>query len=233
MSGQASAHVSNTKSGYSAQLVIQFPFGDTKGLIKECAEEITARAEEERDNLPTTFVTFKLPPDPGDVATAQGFFKKHASHLVRIYLIGHGDFDSGRLGGFTGDKVAWALGKAGFPGFGTISIIACQLALREDGIYETRVATSENTFAATLHRTLKTEHGIGTVVHARIGYVGFYRLIHVAKHGVSPDLLGHKFTRMEEIPAPGADYTKMHKVKGSKLVFYWNGDGEQCRGWAY
>jgi hypothetical protein len=156
--------------------------------------------------------------DDKDVAKVKAAFAKIVTPW-RLYLTGHGEWESQTLGGWTAKGVIALLKRAGLPAVDMVSVTGCGLGRDKGKAGEHRIAASVDSFAGKVHGMLQSECGVATVLHARVYDVR-------TAQGV-----GSKFTGN----APGyglPDVGSVHKRDYSKLTFKWV-DGRQRRFWAY
>lgn len=139
----------------------------------------------------------------------------------RVYLDGHGDWENATLSGVTAGAMVDLLKKAHMPKVRVVSICGCSLGRDKGTANSMRVSNSMTSFAAQLHRGLKTN---GSDVYARV-YDTFSGSDIAAEMGdEEPQRDGRKFTgdSVEDAKHGG------HGREDSKYRFFWK-DGKQMR----
>jgi len=215
---------------YVAQVIIAFPVSvEDKSLIEKSINALNDKAK--ANGLPSFAGVLKTKPaDRQSVQLLKTFFGTFGSSRsgVRVYLIGHANWLSHRIGIWSSEEVADLLSAAGFSGHGVISLIGCEAALNLDDEYPPAVEDWEESLATKLHFHLKRKHSIAAVIHARIKPVGVFSDLHKDKFENPRDfagLRGRKFVLLK-------DDVRSNKHPETKLVFYWEGETQKRR-WAY
>jgi hypothetical protein len=131
----------------------------------------------------------------------------------RVYLLGHEDWTTGTIGGYSPKLVDYAIRKA-LDGFQVrlISVIGCDLARDKSATPSAQselVLASCNSFGAQLHKLQK----------------GFCNELYARVFAVNVQATGTKLTDPDENIATG----KRHR-RASKIRSYWSGD-RQKREW--
>jgi hypothetical protein len=139
---------------------------------------------------------------------------KTLTRLSRLYIVGHGDWQSQRIASWNAKEVAKLLVTAGMPKVRTISLVACQAGRNMDG--SDLVKGSANSFGSQFHKVLSKEYKIKTVVYARVHKVRTY------KEGAAEQ--GRKLTRSD------TQEVGVHHQEQSKKKFYWS-SGKQVEEW--
>lgn len=147
----------------------------------------------------------------------------HMKRSSRIYLRGHGDWESQKIGAWGPHDVADLLARCGLPQVAVISITGCELGRDKGTANDARIGASVNSFASRFHLRLGAKHGIYTVVMARVYCVG---IGNPEEEAGKPDLWGKKFTFNDEDDWEG--HAKGHDRAHSKVKFTWE-DGRQKR----
>jgi hypothetical protein len=137
----------------------------------------------------------------------------------RIYLNGHGDWQSQTLGGATVYDVANLLGPFNLPNGILISILGCELARDMSSTGYGLIGHSVDCFASNLHLLLGEDKGLEAIVFARVQEAGV--ALKGKQRGRKTIWLGP-----EESGLPCE-----FKLEKSKVCYWWDG-GQQRRGWA-
>lgn len=141
----------------------------------------------------------------------------------RVYLRGHGDWESQKIGAWSANDVADVLAECGMPAVSVVSVTGCELGRDKGTANASRIGASVNSFGSHFHRRLGDKHGIYTVVYARVFCVG---IGNPEEEADNPGTWGKKFTFNAkdkwEGHAEGSD--RAH----SKVKFFWE-DGRQRR----
>jgi hypothetical protein len=211
---------------YSKQIIVQFLEGVGDTEIKDGSQAMNTRAA--NAGLSSSVVSVRA-----SSSLLHTFSQKDKDVLTnafnnfptdsRVYIRGHGDWESQKVGRWSADKVADFLVECGMPAVRLISITGCELGRDKGSANDTRVRTSMNSFASKFHVRLKKKHKIKTVVYARIYCVG----VALASQGHDPGDVGMKGTFNKdddwETWDEGAGRNRVH----SKLKFYWDGNTQK------
>ncbi len=146
----------------------------------------------------------------------------------RVYLQGHGDWQSQKIADWGADFTVDFLVGAGLPAVKVVSILACEAGRDLGTANDTRVANSADSFASKFHARLRAKHGISTVVYARVFCVVPIGPAARDYFGLSKTSMGRKATSDED---DDVDNSEFGRTK-SKLRFEWVG-GQQVRTWTY
>lgn len=187
------------------------------GAIQRGSELLAAKAA--AANVSTIVVDFPLPGDPERPAKMAALSNaiRPLTAESRLYVRGHGSWQSQTVGGVDAQTWAKTLLDAGLPRVRLISIGACQ-AGRDLGTSDAcRILNSADSFASKFHAFLREMAQYELIVYARIYAV---RVRSGTQGGAS---IGQKHTGGPEI---GSE----NKRPKSKLRFSWNG-GRQRREW--
>jgi hypothetical protein len=126
----------------------------------------------------------------------------------RLYLLGHGDWQSQTLGGFTAGHVCEYL--RGLKAVGLISCLGCASARTEAD--EHRINLSNQSFVSKLHRLLWVDEDgpkLKTVMYGRVHKV-------LAESGAVGKKTGDTVR------------SSLHHRAASKVRFYWDGDTQKA-----
>lgn len=139
---------------------------------------------------------------------------------IRLYLVGHGDWQNQTLGGFDVAQTIDLLQKSDFGTLGarltTVSLASCDLGRDKGAAAGHRIAWSADSYASKLHLALKEKLGLKPQLHARVYEAA----------GTTVTLEGKK------VPFPQKWAGGEHKKAKSKITYYWNGNTQE-RKWAY
>jgi hypothetical protein len=208
---------------YDRQLIVLFLTGGPGDqAIIDNSKGLQAKAKEE--GIPSHEVKFLgLSTSTGIIGAVKDWSgKKNIKHEMgkltgqsRVYLQGHGGWQSQKLGGWGPEWVAAGLVGTGMPAVKLISILGCNLG-RDLGANGARVANSANSFASIFHKSLKEDHNMEIDVYART-----YSLT------VLPKSFGTNKGKKETVDDTD---TWLGGRTHSKLLFRWEG-GVQKRYW--
>jgi hypothetical protein len=141
---------------YDRQLIVQFLSGDTSDkLIKDNAVAIDKRANVQ--GLKSHIVT--LPCGSGTIGGIKDHFRlkalqhelKKLTGQSRLYVQGHGDWQSQKVADWGAHFTADYLVACGMPAVKVISILACEAARDRGTSNDVRVAGSADSFASKFH----------------------------------------------------------------------------------
>lgn len=139
---------------------------------------------------------------------------------VRLYLVGHGNWRTHTLSGWSPEEVSnvvIAAGQGNVGRFKVISIVACGLGADRDASEEVRMSESRDSFAVKLHTTLN-EKGHRTTIFARLWNVV------VAGVRTEPWLeTGRKYV------VPVGASMGANSLAGSKIKVFFDKSGKQQR----
>jgi hypothetical protein len=124
----------------------------------------------------------------------------------RLYILGHGDWKSQRVGELSGRTMARLLFDHGLRNARVISVVACE-AGRDKGANDHRLAETADSFASHFHLALCTEFDLYIDVVART------REVTALPAGYGENV-GRKVTM-------GDDGVARHKTTNSKVRFRW------------
>lgn len=214
---------------YDRQLIIQFLTGDSSdALIKLNAKALQKHAED--TGLKSHIVTL-LGSSGLFSGIVDSFRVKALKHELakltsqsRVYLQGHGDWQSQKIADWGPTFSADFLVAAGLSAAKVVSILACEAARDLGTANDCRVANSTSSYASKFHARLREKHGIETEVYARVHCVA------IGNKKVGP--VGHKGTFNDDDVWEGWNVGQGGKRTESKIRFYWSG-GVQQRQWAY
>jgi hypothetical protein len=210
------------------QLIVAFQFeGDSLDTIYHSTMAIADLGR--RQGIPTDRVFVKRTSRGVLPANITASLKKKLSTLTdrsRVYLDGHGNWQTQCLGGWKWKQVADLLGECGMPAVREVSILGCQLGRDLGTSDDERVSHSVNCFASRFHHRLREKWSIETVVHARIFITSTFDSGH-APHRWN---VGQNITFNEDGDYDGA--ASARRRPHSKRVFYWE-QGVQKVEWAY
>jgi hypothetical protein len=137
----------------------------------------------------------------------------------RIYLTGHGDWQSQTLGDASAEMVAKLLGDFNLPDNIRISVMGCELARDLSSPGYGLIGNSVDSFASNLHRLLHENFGLKAIVFARVQEGG-------------TETKGENRGRKGAWLGPEDSGLPFEfKVEKSKVCYWWEGD-QQRRGWA-
>jgi len=224
---------------YDRQLIIQFLTGDPgDALIKNNARALDKKAR--NSGLKSTIVTMPYKTGVKHFFNALKTFRNltKVTATSRVYLQGHGNWQTQKLGNWDGIAVADEIGQD-LQAVKTISILGCNLG-RDLGTAGTcRVAHSADSFASKFHARIRSNFGIETVVYARVESLGvispWQREINSAD---AQQVVGEDLDEDDDFkPWVGKKYTftpdgttAVHKQTKSKLMYWWE-NGQQKRAW--
>ncbi len=211
---------------YPSQLIVQFLSGSGDHTITRGSQAINTHGKElgisssivtilKSSNVFRTFSKASA----SDLEQAM----QRLSALSRVYLRGHGDWGSQKIGDWGPHNVADLLADSGMPQVRVVSVTGCELGRDRGTANNARIGNSINSFASKFHRRLGEKHGIYTVVYARAFRVG---VGNSEEEAGQPALWGKKFTFNQN--DDWEDHTSGHDRANSKVKFYWQG-GQQCR----
>ncbi|WP_347986586.1 hypothetical protein [Methylomonas sp. AM2-LC] len=218
---------------YDRQLIIQFLCGDSSDkLITDNAKAINNRAISK--GLKSHIVT--LPMWNGFFGNITGHFqlkslKHELSKLTsksRVYIQGHGDWQSQKVADWTADFSVDFLVGCGLPAVKMVSILACEAGRDLGSANDIRVTNSADSYGSKFHKRMFTKHGLKIEVYARVYCVVPIGPAAQSVFGLDKDQLGRKATSDENDDAMLSQYGRTK----SKLRFYWL-NGQQVREWAY
>jgi hypothetical protein len=155
--------------------------------------------------------------------TAWSLFGRKVPKLTassRIYLNGHGDWQSQTLGHASAEEVADLLGNLNLPDDILISVIGCELARDLSSPGYGLIGNSVDSFASNLHRLLAEKFDLEAFVFARVQESGT-EVGTVEARGRKGVWLGPEDS--------GLPYE--FKLEKSKVCYWWDGY-QQRRGWA-
>lgn len=217
-------------SKYDKQLIIEFLNGHGDTVIQDNAKALQIRGAS--SGLSSPIVTLRPSAFGRMLANAVGLSKlkdamKHLTTESRVYLQGHGDWQSQKLADWDAAQTAAILCGAGMPAVKTVSVLGCELGRDQGTANDVRVSNSADSYGLKLHKILKDSYGIETVVRARIYCVGLGNSGWAAS---TPDRWGRKIAFDEDDKYDS--WAQAHKRTESTIVFYWD-NGVQRRKWAY
>ncbi len=133
----------------------------------------------------------------------------------RIYLQGHGDWQSQKLACWNANSVARLLKHVDLPALDNLNVLGCELARDAGTANHARISNSIDSFASNLHRRLRDPEGVCVTLFARPYRTG------VASQEVTdePSMWGRKLTA----DANNEDIGTVHHRPGSKYKFFWEG----------
>jgi Peptidase C80 family len=222
---------------YSGQLIINLLTGTDDGIITTGSDGLHKKFVQNNPLKPARVVTLTLG-DKTALLAGQGAATDavgqpanlgqeiaQVTDETRLYIRGHGDWANQTVGGWTGEEVAQLLAGRGLGTDRLVNVTGCKSGKDSDAAGTTRVTNSMDSFAARLHRALKTPHGLECMVAARVYYVTVMNVdIPAALPGQPASLLVTKLTRDEE------DWTPQNHRPQSKVLFLWV-NGQQVRKW--
>jgi hypothetical protein len=212
------------------QLIIQFLSGTGDDVIWRGTNALESRAAQE--GLKSHTVTVRNWDAPRANRRAAQLMMRTVPKLTassRIYLRGHGNWKMQTIGGVSAEDVANILGAWGLPNGILISITGCELGRDLSSATYGHLGNSVDSFASKVHRLLKEDYEVDSVVFARVyvtetvrsGSVNDVEKVGFKTHYTSdPDLY-------KACPwTVGWDY----QSRKSKVCYWWQG-GKQVRGW--
>lgn len=131
----------------------------------------------------------------------------------KIYLLGHADYMSQKLGNKSADWYAGILNGMNFQQTKNVNVLGCSLGRDFGSTEEIRITTSANSFASKLHLQLNSKSD----VIARVFDVRYGRN-------------GSKTTLDDDVKGNDSLSKSISKRTASKLRFFWK-DGRQMREW--
>jgi hypothetical protein len=172
-------------STYDSQVIINLLTGTTDGAIASGTAALHKKFKQDAktNGYPAQIVTLKLSDkvallNGGESATDElGQTVSLAQAIVgitsdtRLYIRGHGDWQTQTVAGWTRPEVAQLLAVRGLIAGTLINVTACNAGKDSNASGTTRVTSSMDSFAAQLHRSLKTPHNLECMVTARVFYV--------------------------------------------------------------
>lgn len=193
--------------------------------VTSVAEQIERRSAAlgliDRKTTKTVPLVLKRPQTVAQIANVFPLLFKPPAARPRVYVVGHGNWQSQTIGGFAPEAIAPLINEgfrlAGAPAPGTVvSVVGCQLArdLGSPG-YGSLAANSVDSFAGKLHKLLEDK-----------GLVVFARVYNVTAYYAGPNA-GRKTVR----PVKGGDL--VHHAPNSKVMFAWEGGVQVRRWWDY
>jgi hypothetical protein len=214
---------------YPSQLIIQFLEGDPgDAAITNGSEALKKHGSDL--GISTTLVTVRKSGNmfrtfsKKDVATLQEAMGSINTHS-RVYVRGHGDWQSQKIGAWGPHDVADLLAECGMPAVAVVSVTGCELGRDKGTAKDARIGNSVNSFASKFHKRLGEKHGIRTKVYARVFCVAVGNPVKGA--GVNdPSVRGHKATFDEDDNLPGGFSSGRHRVH-SKIMFKWVGNKQE------
>ena len=208
------------------QVIICFETGAGDELIKKNAKAINDLAAQK--GIPSVIVKMR-----GSSGWFRTFKQEDVTKLAaelktltatsRVYLQAHGDWESQKLGDWKADTIASLLGKAKMPSVRRVSVLGCELGRDRGTANDNRVGASVNNFGAKLHKALKEDWKIWTVVAVRVFCLGVGR-----NDSDNSKAHGHKYTfdQDDDFDDEAAARHRLH----SKRQFFWR-DGKQEWRW--
>lgn len=216
--------------GYDRQVIAQFLCGDpSDNLIRDNAKAINDKANSA--GLPSVVCTIPIANQGKDINDARWWYcgeqMKKLTADSRLYLQGHGNWKSQKLGDWGPVESADLLVGLGMKACKMISILGCELGSDRTAPDSVRVLNSADSFASRFHKALKDRHRIETEVYARI-----WPVVPVGPAAQQVLALGDEWSgkKLQLVGGSGDTYT--HHAGNTKIRFYWSG-GVQQRQWAY
>jgi hypothetical protein len=205
------------------QLIVQCLTGTGDSIIRTITNQLEKRAEGK--GVKSHTLTFHQGDEEETTRNVELWMRK-ATKLTaqsRIYLNGHGDWRNQTIGGMFAGEAALFLGMARVPNGIVISITGCEMARDLSSPNYGAIGNSVDSFASNLHRRLKEEHGVETIVFARVaktmtGTKGTTEGVKITYDADPDSWPGHL--------RPPVTY---HGER-TKVCFWWK-DGKQARGW--
>jgi hypothetical protein len=202
------------------QLIIQFLNGCEDNVITESTKALEEMAVAKEVESYTATVRYWNQGRSMSVDPSLEWLKEKATKLTdssRVYLDGHGKWQSQTMGGVRAGIIVDLLGDLKLPQEILISILGCETARDWSSEGYGLIGQSVNCFASQLHEQLKRYHSVEAIVFARVQVTG------TRTWG---ELRGHKGVKTKEDDGP-----LTFKLEKSKVVYWWE-DGKQRRGWA-
>ena len=244
---------------YDHQLIVGFLSGQGDAIIKRSAATLTDRARAQHLDSPIVEIVGSKASVAASVKTSLGECLRKLTAQSRLYLMGHGDHELYKLGGWKGEDVADLLKECGLPNVAIISITGCKSSLGPLTMNQQTgklVDDAFQNFAARFHFALGTgEKPLKSVVYARVFNVqvisheqhflkaaGQFARLYDTKE--KQDLVvGRKITRNfndvtlknKEAPQPALNGLPMYSSKQthSKRRYYWQGEEQRWEWVAY
>jgi hypothetical protein len=215
---------------YDRQLIVQFLTGDPSDQVIKCsAKALNKKAK--NHGLKSHLVS--VPCGTGQLGGIKDYLivrelkheLKKLTHLSRLYIQGHGSWQTQRVGNWSPEETANCLVNCGLPEVDLISILACEAGRDLGTANNARLDTSADSYASNFHAHLWTEHKLKIKVFARVFSVGLFNSnITYASPQDKASKFGTKYTFNEDGLIDGND----RKRAASKVLFDWV-DGKQVR----
>ena len=218
-----------TADKYDKQLVVEFQTGGADPIIVNSSIEL-AKAFSKLKGIPglSTVTSWNsndvIGPAAGSNWTAMRSAMDELSDESRVYLNGHGDWESQTISGLGPKDVAKLLFLTKMPSVKTLCVTACGL-----GRLKTKkglIFNSVSSFATKLHAKLKEDYYIRCEVHAYVLDMGVYTQDTLDKFGMSDQklILGRKYTSREEVVDGKAHHGAVFHRQQSKIILSWAGN---------
>jgi len=206
------------------QLIIQFLDGTGDSTIRTITEDLEKRAAGK--SVKSHTVTFRNLDAEAEIQRNAELMMRKVPKLTgqsRIYVNGHGSWQNQTIGGWPVDHVADLLGQVRVPGGIVISITGCEMARNLSSPNYGAMGASVDSFASKLHQRLKKEHGVETIVFARVAKT--MTATRRNTEGVKITYYADPDSWPSYLPPPIT-----YHGQTSKVCFWWQ-DGKQAHGW--